>query len=186
MFPGNQGSIMTAGFPSGADYAGDQHAIADMALLMGAVTAIRNIRGEMDIPPSKKVNVVIDAAGEPEAELLRRSVAHIQALARAAEVSIACGAKKPEASATAVFGSSQLHVILTGLLDFEEERNRLRKGIEKLQKEMKVYAGKLENKGFLEKARPEVVSEVREKARDLSGRLEKLRKNLEFFEGIHG
>jgi valyl-tRNA synthetase len=101
-------------------------------------------------------------------------------------VSIACGAPKPEASATAVFGRGQLHVILSGLLDFEEERQRLKKAIEKLEKEMGSSAKKLENRGFLEKARPEVVAEVREKVADLSGRLEKLRRNLGFFEGMHG
>ena len=184
LLPGSRGSIMVAPFPKAADFPTDREAVDRMALLMGVVSGIRNIRGEMDIPPSKKVNVVIDAAGKEEAAVLNENRGHIQALAKADEVVIEVGAPKPEASATAVFGNTQVHVRLKGLLDFGEERKRLRKGIQKLEKDLNAANGKLANKGFLEKAPETIVAEVREKAEALSGKLEKLRHNLEMFEEI--
>ena len=151
---------------------------------MGLITGIRNIRGEMNIPPSKKVSILIDVAEEGEADTLRRNVGHVRTLAKADDVSIASGVPKPEASATAMFGQNQVHVLLKGLLDFDEERARLKKEIKKTEKEMEVSDKKLSNKGFLEKAPAEIVKEVREKVEALSLKLSKLNQNLAFFETI--
>jgi valyl-tRNA synthetase len=140
----------------------------------------------MNIPPSKRVNIAIDVAGTEEQSILSRNLIYIKTLARVDEVSIDCGVPKPEGSATAVFGANQVHVILKGLLDFEEEKNRLRKGIAKLEKEMQVASRKLSNKGFLEKAPAEIVAEVREKVETLSLKQEKLNQNLQFFENMEG
>jgi len=182
--PGTEGSIMIARFPDASHFLNDEEAIREMDLLMGAITGIRNIRGEMNIPPSRRVNVVIDVAGGKEGDVLRMNLAHIQTLAKVNEVSIDPGAPKPEASATTVFGRNQVHVLLKGLLDFEEERKRLRKGVEKIEKDMQVAARKLSNKGFLEKAPAEIVAEVKEKVETLNLKIEKLNQNLRFFETI--
>ena len=100
------------------------------------------------------------------------------------DISIGSGVPKPEASATAVFGQNQAHVLLKGLLNFEEERKRLRKEIKKIEKDTELSNRKLSNKGFLEKAPAEIVAEVREKVESLSLKLEKLHQNLLFFEKI--
>jgi len=182
--PGTGDSIMTAKFPDTSYFLHDEDALREMDLLMGAITGIRNIRGEMNIPPSKRVNIVIDVADGEEGDVLRLNLAHIQTLAKVSEISIDSGVPKPEASATAVFGRNQVHVLLKGLLDFEEERKRLRKGIKKIEKEMEVANRKLSNKGFLQKAPAEIVAEVKEKVEILSLKLEKLNQNLRFFETI--
>ena len=124
-FPGTEGSIMNAKFPEAADFMMDKEALEQMELIMGVVTGIRNIRGEMGIPPGKKVSIVIDVADKEEADVLHRNLAHIQTLAKVDDVIIGYGVPKPEASATAVFGKNQAHVLLKGLLDFEEERKRV-------------------------------------------------------------
>ncbi|MBW2614909.1 MAG: valine--tRNA ligase [Deltaproteobacteria bacterium] len=182
--PGAGDSIMTARFPDASHFLNDEDAIGEMDLLMGAITGIRNIRGEMNIPPSKGVNIAIDVADEKEGDILRLNLSHIQTLAKVNEVSIDPGAPKPEASATAMFGRNQVHVLLKGLLDFEEERKRLRKGIKKIEKDMEVANRKLSNKGFLEKAPAEIVAEVKEKVEILTLKMEKLNQNLRFFETI--
>jgi len=73
---------------------------------------------------------------------------------------------------------------LKGLLDFAEERKRLRKEITKLEKDIGISNKKLSNKGFLEKAPAGIVVEVKEKVNALSLKLEKLNQNLRFFEAI--
>lgn len=183
--PGTDQSIMISPFPKASDTQTDEAALADMELLIGIITGIRNIRGEMNIGPGKKVDVLVDVSSEKEAAVLRDNMDHIKTLAKAGEVTLASGAEKPKASATAVFGQNQIHVLLKGLLDFEEEKKRLSKKIKKIEKEVGISRNKLANKGFLKKAPPEVVEEVRGKAKALSLKLEKLEKNLQFFEVIN-
>ena len=182
--PGTEGSIMIARFPEASDYIKDENALKEMSLLMGVITGIRNIRGEMNISPSKKVNILIDVAEKEEADFLSSNLVHIKTLAKVEDATIASGIPKPEASATAVFGQNQIHVLLKGILDFQEERKRLGKQIEKIEKEIKVSNRKLSNKGFLEKAPAEIVEEVREKVETMTLKLEKLNQNLRFFEKL--
>ena len=85
---------------------------------------------------------------------------------------------------TALFGQIQAHVLLKGLLDFKEERKRLKKEILKIEKEIQVCERKLSNSGFLEKAPREIVAEVKEKADNLSRKFARLKENLSLFEKI--
>ena len=90
-----------------------------------------------------------------------------------------------EVCATAVVGDFQVHVRLKGLIDFEEEKKRLRKEIQKIEKEMAGSAKKLSNRKFLEKAPEEIVAGVKEKVKALELKREKLEKNLQIFEIAH-
>jgi len=182
--PENESSIMIAEFPEPDDFMDDNDAIKEMELVMGAITGIRNIRGEMNIPPSKGVSVIIDMAGEEAYEIISRNLDHIKTLAKVDDASVASGVPKPEASATAVFGENQVHVLLKGLLNFDEERNRLGKEIKKIEKEISASDRKLSNQNFLEKAPADIVAKVKEKVEALSLKLEKLNQNLLFFEKI--
>ncbi|MBW2101909.1 MAG: hypothetical protein JRH05_04410 [Deltaproteobacteria bacterium] len=173
---------MEAAFPEPSAHRRDREAADEMKLLMGVITGIRNVRGEMRIPPSKNVSVVMDIPDPQDALVLRRNEAHIMTLAKVDSLEIEAGARKPEGSATAVYGENQIHVLLKGLLDFGEERKRLRKEIAKVEKEMAAAERKLGNRGFLEKAPAEIVAEVRERVEGFKQRLEKLTRNLEFFD----
>jgi len=183
--PGTEGSIMIARFPEASDYIKDENALKEMSLLMGIITGIRNIRGEMNISPSKKVNILIDVAEKEEADFLSSNLVHIKTLAKVEDATIASGIPKPEASATAVSGQNQIYVLLKGILDFREERKRLEKQIEKIEKDIEVSNRKLSNRGFLKKAPAEIVEEVREKVETMTLKLEKLNQNLQFFEKLH-
>ena len=182
--PASRGSIMKAKFPEASDFISDPQALGEMDLVMGVITGIRNVRGEMSIPPSKKVNILIEMPDSQDADVIRRNVVHIQNLAGVDSVSADTVVPKPEASATAVFGRNQVHVLLKGILDFQEERKRLRKQIEKIEKEMETASKKLANKKFLEKAPPEIVDSVRKKVESMNVKLEKLSQNLNLFESI--
>jgi valyl-tRNA synthetase len=182
--PGVQGSIMTAPFPKGEEFAFDAEAVAEMSLVMGAITGIRNIRGEMNLPPSKKVDIVVEAPDLNDAEILRHNIPHVRNLARVESIEIGASVAKPEGSATAVFGRNQVHVILKGLLDFEEEKKRLRKEISKVEKDLEMLERKLSNPQFMEKAAAEIIEEVQEKREALGLRMEKLTHNLKVFESM--
>ncbi|MBN1850292.1 MAG: valine--tRNA ligase [Deltaproteobacteria bacterium] len=184
--PGASGrSIMTADFPRRSDFIFDEAAIIEMNLVMDLITGIRTIRGEMNISPSKRVDVVIEMPDEKESDILKQNLIHIQNLAKVDSMQLKTTVAKPKASATAVFGNNQVHVILKGLLDFEEERNRLRKEIQKIEKEMASSEKKLSNKEFLDKAPPDIVEGVQEKVSIMKAKLEKITENLHFFESIN-
>jgi valyl-tRNA synthetase len=183
--PGVRDSIMIADFPDSSEFLHDERAVREMDLLMGVINGVRNIRGEMNIAPSRKVNIVIESPDQEEGSSILRNLHHIRSLAGVESVEVASHVEKPEASATAVFEQKQVHVLLKGLLDFEEERKRLRKEIKKIEKDLEGATRKLSNEQFLGKAPPEIVEEVRGKVDTMSLKLEKLQHNLTFFEAIH-
>lgn len=183
--PGTQESIMAAKFPEPSDFISDEKALKEMGLVMDMITGVRNIRGEMNIPPSKKVNVLVEAPDPGQGAMIRTNTVHIRNLAGVSSITVDSAVGKPDASATAVVGQNQVHVLLKGLLDFEEERKRLRKEIKKVQKDMEQSEKKLSNEQFLAKAPAEVVDEVRDRVGAMSLKLEKLNQNLDFFESIH-
>jgi valyl-tRNA synthetase len=186
LLPGESTSIMIADFPEYSENIEDSQAMSHMDLLMGVITGIRNIRGEMRIPPSTLVRVVMDVPDKESGSVVLENAIYLKSLAKVAEFSIQSHAAKPEASATAVFKEIQIHVLLKGLLDFEEEKRRIGKEIAKLEKELGLSNKKLANADFLEKAPAQIVEEVREKVSNLTGKLEKLHQNLDFFSGVEG
>ena len=181
--PDCEQSIMIAPFPKSSEFPSFPDALKEMELLMGVIGGIRNIRGEMRIPPGKTVSAVIDVQDQWEADVLRSSAHYIRALSKTDSLEIRPGADKPEGSATAVFGRNQVHVLLKGLLDFEGEKKRIKKEIRKVEKDIEVGKRKLSNENFLQKAPPEVVQEVKEKVETLNAKLDKLHQHLEIFEG---
>ncbi len=182
--PASRESIMVSKFPQVSDFVHDPQALKEMDLVIGIITGVRNIRGEMNIGPAKRVNVLIEIPDEGEAKIIRQNMIHIQNLAKVESVSVQSKVSKPEASATALFGQNQVHVLLKGLLDFSEERKRLRKEIKKIEKDMEISEKKLSKKDFVEKAPPEIVAQVRTKAETMRLKLDKLNQNLDFFESI--
>jgi valyl-tRNA synthetase len=182
--PDTEGSIMVAEFPVASEFLSDEEAIAEMDLLKGVITGVRNIRGEMNIPPSKHVSILMEIPDSGDRDIIHRNIGHIQNLARVDSASAESVVTKPDASATAVFGENQVHVILEGLLDFKEEKERLKKQIKAIEKDLAVANKKLNNNQFLEKAPREIVEEVREKVGSMDQKLEKLNQNLNLFEAI--
>ena len=182
--PGVDGSIMKASFPESADYLNDEIAVKDMAVAMGIINGIRNIRGEMNIHPSKKVDIHIEMPDDAQREILLSNLGYIKNLARVEQAIIEKALPKPEASATAVFEGNQIHILLKGIIDFGEEKTRINKEINKVKKEIAGSEKKLSNKGFLEKAPEDVIEKVKEKVSTLQTQLKKLEENLSFFEEI--
>jgi valyl-tRNA synthetase len=183
-FPLTDGSIMISSFPESSSYPKDDTALQDMQLLMNVISAIRNIRGEMNVPPAKRIHVMIDLVKKEDVESIVRHQEYIRTLATVDEITIGTGLQKPGGSATSVFGKNQVHVLLKGLLNIQEERKRLLKDIEKIEKDLEVCNRKLGNEGFLKKAPSNIIEEVRQKAEVMSQKREKLGSNLALLDEI--
>jgi valyl-tRNA synthetase len=182
--PYTEGSIMVAQFPQPLEFIYDDESIKEMDLLKEVITGIRNIRGEMNVPPKKDVKIVIDAKGSREREIFENNLAYITSLAKVESIDIVSGTEKPEWSASYVFGDVQVHVLLKGLINYEDERNRIYKEIKKIEHEMDLSGRKLANKDFLNQAPSHIVENVKEKAGLMGVKLERLSQHLNMLEGI--
>jgi len=182
--PYAEGSIMVAQFPKPAEFVHDEASIKEMDLLKGVITGVRNIRGEMNIPPRKQVKIVIDVKSTGEREIFENNQAYSASLAKVESIDIVSGIEKPDSSATYVFGDIQVHVLLKGLINYDDERKRVHKEIKKIEHEMDLSRKKLANKDFLNQAPPHIVENVKEKMELMSAKLEKLNQNLSILEGL--
>jgi valyl-tRNA synthetase len=175
---------MVAPFPEPDEFLADEDSLMEMDILKGVITGIRNVRGEMNIPPKKSVKVIIDVKGSREREVLENNSAHITSLAKVESMDLVSGIEKPESSAGYILGDIQVHVLLKGLLNYEDERKRIRKLIEKMEREIEISRKKLANKDFVNQAPSHIVDGVRERVELINLKLEKLNRNLANLEGL--
>ncbi len=186
--PGTRGSILQAAFPARGPQMGlviDDEAENEMAVVSGVITAVRNIRGEMNIPPSLLLDVTVQSPETGRRECLTLQSELIRELARLASLTIQAPGPRPRAAAaTAVVEGATVFVTLEGIIDFTREAQRLEKEIGKLTGERAQLSRKLTNEDFLSKAPMEVVAKVQEKHSGLLEREEKLQANLERIRSI--
>jgi len=178
-------SIMLAPYPTPREdwqFADDA---ARMVQVMEVISAIRTIRGEMEVPPSKEIAVTLSCGSDVALALVTKFESKIKGLARVGQ--LACGLQlpKPEDAAIQVIGEIQVYVPLKGLVDVAEEEKRLLKEIAKLAKEIELFSKKLENPSFVDRAPAEIVEKERAKLAEVTAKqvvleesLEKIRKLL--------
>ncbi len=138
------------------------------------VRMVRNIRAEMSVPPNKDVSVYI-RTGEDISVYLP----YLKRLAKIGNLYWGEDVNRPPRSAAGVTSSAEVFVELKGVVDFEKETDRLRKSIAKIEKELSAIEGRLNNKGFLENASPDVIEEHRNRFEELKQKLSRLKDNLD-------
>ena len=152
--------------------------------VMDLIRSIRNVRAEMNVPPSVKVKLTVltkhEAAIEACAEYLKK-------LAYASDVEVVEDkAQIPENSVSAVCAVGEAFMPLAELIDVAKEIERLKKEEEKNNKEIGRAEGKLNNKGFTDKAPAKVVEEERAKLETYLEMRTKLKERISFLEGLKG
>ena len=181
--PGTDGSIMKAGYPdfSAQDAEADHYREAEskMGILMSVITAIRNVRGEMNIAPSLSLRVLIVSEDPSTWEVIDSQRDLLSNLARLSSLTVQKAGQRPKSSATAVVNNASIFVYLEGIIDFDKETQRLTKEIKKLTAELTAVGKKLANDGFLSKAPSDVIEKVREKQSVLLEKQQKLQTNLD-------
>ena len=184
--PHTSGSIMKAAFPEAQAQRIDPAAEEQMETLMAVIMAIRNIRGEMNVSPALKVEVVCLCEQGSEPELLKEHERTITDLAKVSRLTVARAGEidKPKYAAGTVVRNVEVFVVLKDILDFESESNRLQKELGKLEKEFGLTYRKLSNDDFLQKAPHEVIEKERDKNARLGEKIEKLNRRLEIMNGL--
>ncbi len=175
------GSIMIAEFPKPDKGFDDEQAADEMELVIEIVTALRNIRGEMNIPPGEQIDVLLHPKRREIGERLMRDQLFIQNLAKVKSLKVFQEIEKPAYSAFGVVRDVEIFVPMDRSR-MEEEAKRLQKEILKVEKEIAFVNRKLSNEQFLSKAPTEVVQEEKEKAlqyQAVRGKLEESLKKIE-------
>ena len=167
-------SIMRADFPAPDAIAADPAADREMRWVMDFILGVRQIRGEMDIAPSRKIDVLLQNSSQADRDLL---AAHGQYLTRLAGINpprvLSPGESAPIA-AIALVGSLEILVPMEGLIEPVAELDRLNKRRAKADADLQKISGKLNNAEFLANAPPDVVAKDQARAAELRAELSQL------------
>jgi len=173
---GNE-SVMIAEFPKPDDGYDDESVANEMGLIIEVTNALRNIRGEMNLPPGERITVLFRAKNGAEEKRLRENQSFIQSLALVEAFEFGRNLEKPLYSAFVAVRGVEIFVPMERSR-MEEEARRLQKEIAKIDKESTFVLKKLSNEQFLSKAPPEIVEEVKGKAMEFRSQREKLEESL--------
>ena len=150
-------------------------------LLKQLVTAIRTIRSSMNVPQDKKANILIRGVGDYKSKI--ESFEDIMmALGRIDSLTLADELEKPPQSATAVVKKMELFVPLKGLIDLDQEIERLSKRINELSGHLKNTEKKLANKNFVDRAPENVVKHENQKLKDMTTEFKLVKANLDMLQ----
>jgi valyl-tRNA synthetase len=165
-------TVMRQPYP--APGARDEAVEAEMRWVTDFIQALRNIRGEMDIAPSKRIDVVLASASAPDLQRLERTRQYVERLAGVQQIrTLAAGEAEPD-SAVALLGELRILVPLAGLIDVQAEIGRLDKKLAKVRQELAKCQGKLGNEKFVAGAPAEVVAQERARLADFTREAEAL------------
>lgn len=184
MMPGASGSIMRAEFPGSQENRIDLEAERHMAILIEITTAVRNIRGEMNLAPSLVLKCQIQTLDERIQTVVQEYGSRIQNLARLESVLTCSPGEKPRTSATAIIENAVMYVPLEGVLNVEQEVQRLDKELKKINNDLDAVIRKLNNEDFLSKAPEDVIEKVKSKQSALVEKQTKLQMNIEKIRSI--
>ncbi|MGL5648627.1 MAG: class I tRNA ligase family protein, partial [Clostridium sp.] len=141
----------------------DSKAEENMAYIIEAIKGLRNVRAEMNVPPSRKANVICYIESEAK-EAFLNGKSYIEKLASASEVSFIENKNEvPENAVSLVVKGGELFMPLLDLVDKEKELERLNKEHKKLEGEIERIDKKLSNQGFVAKAPEAVINGEKEK-----------------------
>ncbi|KJR99436.1 MAG: valyl-tRNA synthetase [Peptococcaceae bacterium BRH_c4a] len=172
-------TIMKAAWPQpGSEYR-DAQAEGDMEILMDIIRSVRHIRSEMNVPPGKKADIIIEAPYGIARKLIQQWSVYIENLAVGKVQIVGSLQEKPDQAAHAVTRGVEIFVPLKGLIDIGQETVRLTKELESIEKDLTRIKGKLSNEGFLSKAPGDVIEKEKTKENDLSSRHSSITKRLQ-------
>jgi valyl-tRNA synthetase len=171
-------SIMISAWPKYDEKLHFPEAEKDMQLVMDAIKAVRNIKVEMNVPPSRK-NKLIFVAGAAEANVLAGGRKFFERLAGASEIVVQADKSGiPSDAVAAVIPGAEVYIPLEDLVDIAKEIERLEKERANLEKELERVDSKLGNEGFVAKAPAKVIEEERAKKAKYTEMYEKLMERL--------
>ena len=171
-------TIMTAAWPKATEWVRDTAAETDVEWIKAFVLGVRQIRGEMDISPSRRLSVLLENAEATDRSRLVTHENYLQRLAGLESLRVLEVGEAAPPSATAVMGAMRVFVPMAGVIDPQAEAMRLDKRIVKTRDEIKRANAKLANENFVRNAPPEVVAQEQTRIADFERALASLEGQL--------
>lgn len=176
--PSSEGRLITAQWPLANDSFTFPDEAEKAALFMEIVYKIRNVRGEMNVPPDRKAHVIFKTADPAAAALINAEPANLKALAKIEDFTVTGDYTPAKTDASAVLPGIEIFMPLKDLIDIEKERARLEKEIARVTADLEKVEAKLGNESFIGKAPQAVVDKEKSKLDDLKNVRAKLEESL--------
>jgi len=146
----------------------------EMNLLTEIIRSVRNIRAEVNVPMSKKIELLIKAGDAQTLDRLQRGEEYLVRFCNPEKLTISMDLTAPDKAMSAVVTGAELFLPLAGLIDIEQELQRLEKELAILNFEVERIEKKLNNPGFVAKAPAKVIDEEKAKLADYADKREKV------------
>lgn len=175
--PVEEGSIMVKKWCEYDESLNFPSEVSQLELIKDSIKAIRNLRAEMNVPPSKRAKLVIITE---DSDTFKKGDAFYKKLAGASDVIVTGDRGQiPENSVSLVVERAEIFMPQGDLVDREKEIARLKAEEKRLRDEIRRVDGKLSNEGFIKKAPPAVIEQEKEKGEKYRDMLEKVLIGLE-------
>jgi valyl-tRNA synthetase len=177
-------TVMLQKYPQAADFPPDETAEHEVAWIQAFILAVRQIRGEMNIAPSRRIPVLLKGAGADDKAYAQRHRAYLERLAGIQTLTILAPEATAPESAIALVGELSVLVPMAGLIDAAAEVERLGKLFAKAEQELAKTRVKLSNENFVRNAPPDVVKTEREREADFERQVVSIKAQLERLRGL--
>ncbi|MBI4212329.1 MAG: valine--tRNA ligase [Deltaproteobacteria bacterium] len=171
-------SIMSATFPAPQHQLSFAAAANEFETVKEVVTAIRNIRGEHGVPPSKQISAFFIPADHAASKTVSSQRTLIEYMGRLNAFEITTADHRPQKAALAVISTGEIFVPYEGLIDIEAEKERLGKEILKVEKEKASVETKLADGKFMTSAPTHIIEQQRTRLTEAEQKMQKLKKAL--------
>ena len=160
-------TIMRAAYPTADGIQSDSQAEPEMRWVMDFILGVRQIRGEMDIAPSRRLDVLLQNAADKDIEYLGRNLHYLSRLAGIEPPRVLAAGHTAPISAVALLGSLEILVPMAGLIEPGAELERLAKRLRKAELDLHKLEAKLSNSQFVSNAPPDIVAKDQQRVAEL-------------------
>jgi valyl-tRNA synthetase len=160
-------TIMRAAYPTADGIQLDSQAEPEMRWVMDFILGVRQIRGEMDIAPSRRLDVLLQNAADKDIEYLGRNLHYLSRLAGIEPPRVLSAGHTAPISAVALLGSLEILVPMAGLIEPGAELERLAKRLRKAELDLHKLEAKLSNSQFVSNAPPDIVAKDQQRVAEL-------------------
>lgn len=177
-------SIMLTAYPEPSEHQHDIEIANKIETIKKIITAIRNIRAEMNIAPNKPIDVLFAKGTTADRTLLTDYQDYLITLTKIKSIEFHPESTPYPAAATAIVGELEILIPMAGLIDKDAEISRLNKELSKLDKDLARSSQKLANPNYVDKAPTAVVDQERERLKEMQNIQQKLQQQLKVIEMI--
>ena len=149
----------------------------DINFIMSIISAIRNLKSDLNISPKKEINLICRGK-DSKTKIILENINYFKNLVKVNNIECNQKINKPEKSSTIVINDVEIFVPLAELIDIDKEIFRLEDKLKNIESRMRSVEQKINNENFIKRAPEEIVSHEKKKYMDYKNDYNKLKDNL--------